>query len=797
MIKSVLHQSIRIAVLSTAIVLLPLACNNNDKSQPLSGSNWGTIPNHSAEKVVSSEVLDWTPATGRNAATHFYSPIAQHGKKSLTIFSKTPTFGIWNTKINVKPWSKYIFTGWIKTENLVNTGGEGAGFNLAGVDADYMGFSNDNNWTEVKLEFNTDDNDSFVLECLFNRGGRAAGKAWFDNMSLELISTEKISTAIIVDANNRATPMSEYIYGQFIEHMGKCIYGGIWAEMIDDRKFWYEPGHNNSAWEVTGEKALLQMDRNHSYTGDQTPVLLADKSRSISLKQSELGIRKDLNYEGHIILRSTGSLTKVVLRLVDETDEQLIDEAVILDIDDTYKKFPFSLSSQQFTQNASLEIIPEGNGKLWIGTVSLMPADNVEGFRADVLELLKGLDSPVYRWPGGNFVSGYDWKDGLGDRDKRPPRKNPAWSGVEHNDVGIHEFMTLCELLETEPYIAVNAGLGGAEEARKEVEYCNGDTRTPMGKWRAENGHPDPFNVIWWSVGNEMYGSWQLGHMSTDDFVKKHNAFAEAMKSVDEDIILVAVGNPGSWNEMMLRKSAHNMDYISEHFYKQDWHGGGLMTHVKQIPDAIRERAQLHRNYREEIPEIQGKDIQICMDEWNYWYGPHIYGELGTRYFLRDALGIAAGINEFSKNSDIIYMANYAQTVNVIGAIKTNNTHSVYASTGLALKMYREHFGTIPLKISGETRPFDVAATLTEDQTVVTVSIVNPTWSTQVFDLKIEGLEIGDEIISYVLTGPGDMAYNEPGSQEHVIVKGPKKQKSKGKYAVEPYSATIFQFQVI
>ena len=104
------------------------------------------------------------------------------------------------------------------------------------------------------------------------------------------------------------------------------------------------------------------------------------------------------------------------------------------------------------------------------------------------LAYLKNLNSPVYRWPGGNFVSGYDWKDGIGPGDLRPPRKNPAWTGVEHNDVGMHEFIDFCKLLGTEPYIAVNAGLGNVEEARKQVEYCNGDMDTQMGKLRAKNG---------------------------------------------------------------------------------------------------------------------------------------------------------------------------------------------------------------------------------------------------------------------------------------------------------------------
>ena len=514
------------------------------------------------------------------------------------------------------------------------------------------------------------------------------------------------------------------------------------------------------------------------------------------LKQKGLGLKEGMDYKGRIILKSAGAIDAVQIRLLNETNQQLIGEYEITDLKSVYSTYPLSFSSGLFTHNASIEIIPSGKGKVWLGTISLMPADNVEGFRADVLELLKGLQSPVYRWPGGNFVSGYDWKDGIGDPDKRPPRKNPAWRGVEHNDMGIHEFMKFCELLETEPYIAVNAGLGNTEEARKQVEYCNGNEDTPMGRWRSANGHPEPWKVKWWSVGNEMYGSWQLGHMPTEEFVQKHNLFAEAMRSVDPDIILVAVGDPGTWNELMLSNCADNMDYISEHFYRQDWHGGGLMTHIRQIPDAISDRAALHRTYREEIPALEGKDIRICMDEWNYWYGPHIYGELGTRYFLRDALGIAAGINAFSRNTDIIYMANYAQTVNVIGCIKTNTTHSVYASTGQALKMYRDLFGTIPLEISGETRPFDIAATLTEDRQTLVLSVVNPTWEEKQFKLEIRGTEIGPGTDVFTLTGPDDMAYNEPGREESVVVTGPEPVGNSKSYLVKPFSATLFRFPV-
>ena len=783
------------------VLLSFISCTSNSDIQPLSGSNWGEIMNGDAENVVSSNVINWTSDGGNQAATHIFRNEAKKGNKSLTIFSYAPKHGRWYTKVNVKPWSTYSFSGWIKTEDLVLTKGDGAGFNLVAhgrefdILEEYEYYSGTNDWNKVEIKFNTDDQDCLILECLLNKGGLASGRVWFDHMELELIQSDSFKPKISIDIKDEKEEMPGYIYGQFIEHLGKCIYGGIWAEMLEDRKFYNAPNDRDSPWRTIGEKSALLMDTNDSFVGDQTPVLVVSKKNQISLIQSNLGIREETKYEGRIVLKSQGiQQVKVTLSWGDEEDQQLV--CIVNGINRSYQTYPITFSSEIFNQNASLKIEPVGEGQLWIGTVSLMPGNNIDGFRADVIDLLKELNSPVYRWPGGNFVSGYNWRDGIGNQDKRPPRKNPAWTGIEHNDVGVHEFLRFCEILETEAYIAVNAGLGGVEEARKEVEYCIGRIETPMGKLRAENGHSNPWEVNWWSIGNEMYGGWQLGFMSTEQFVDKHNEFAQAMWSVNPDINLVAVGNPGPWDEMVLSNCADNMNYISEHFYRQDWHGGGLLTHIRQIPDAIRNRAEIHRKYRKEIPALKGKDIRICMDEWNYWYGPHIYGELGVRYFLRDALGVAAGINEFSRQSDIIFMANYAQTVNVIGAIKTNTTHSTMAATGQALKMYRKYFGIIPVKVSGETRPLDIAATLTKDRKTLVISAVNQSWEKQEFTVDLNGVNYSNNIEKISLTGPDDMAFNEPGRDPQVSIEGPETTNFKGKLTINPFQACLYRINL-
>src|SRR5690606_36644277 len=162
--------------------------------------------------------------------------------------------------------------------------------------------------------------------------------------------------------------------------------------------------------------------------------------------------------------------------------------------------------------------------------------------RRDTLGLLKQLNGSIYRWPGGNFVSGYDWRDGIGERDRRPPRKYPAGTGDEHNDFGTDEFIAFFRELQTAPVIAANTGFGDAHSAAQWVEYCNSPASTLAGGWRAKNVSEQPFDVKHWCVGNEMWGTFQLGWMQLHHYTIKHNMVATAMWKVDPSLSLVAVG---------------------------------------------------------------------------------------------------------------------------------------------------------------------------------------------------------------------------------------------------------------
>jgi alpha-N-arabinofuranosidase len=345
----------------------------------------------------------------------------------------------------------------------------------------------------------------------------------------------------------------------------------------------------------------------------------------------------------------------------------------------------------------------------------------------------------------------------------------------------------------------VNTGFGDAYSAAAEVEYANGSTQTLMGKKRAENGHPKPFGVKWWCVGNEMWGNWQLGYMALNQYVLKHNWVEEKMRQVDPTIKTVGSGEVGdggtrSWTRGMLTHCAEHMDLISEHFYCQT--KPDLAAHVQQIPNNIKRIADAHRKLREELPSLKGKDIRVALDEWNYWYGPHVFGELGTRYFLKDALGIAAGLHEYFRNSDIIFMANYAQTVNVIGCIKTTKTAADFDSTAMPLVLYRKRFGTIPIKIEHQAAPLDISAALTSDKKALTVSVVNPLTDPAQLKLNLTSIGIKGMAQTWVIAGSDPMAYNQPGEPRKVDIAEASPTDLTGTVSVQPLSITLWRAAV-
>lgn len=772
------------------------------------------VPNSSFEQMNGDTVSEWKPTTFGGEATFGVGNEGHTGSHCVTITSARGADAAYMVMVPVEGDSVYRVSGWVKTENVGSNGGFGALINIHNkepVRSDAV--VGTKGWTKVSAEFRTAANESRVqVNCLLGGFGNATGTAMFDDISVEKV-TIPASSPVVVHANDPMHPASKYLYSQFIEHLGRCIYGGIWSEMLEDRKFfynidgrsaWRRPGRPTPGWEgqkdppfdilvaspwvIEGDKAMVTKTKT-KWRLD--PVLTLDASKgNVGISQDRLGTKAGKGYEGHFTARGNGT----VMIWLDGGGKKA--SATVKISGNDFKKGGYVFKGVGSDENAKFGVTVT-NGKVDLAAVSLMPDDNVEGFRADTLALLKELHSPMYRWPGGNFASGYDWRDGIGDPDKRPTFRNPAWTGIDTNDMGTHEFMRFCKLVDTEPLLVANTGFGDPYTAGQWVQYCNGSTDTAMGKWRAENGSRAPFNVKWWGVGNEMFGSWQLGYMDLNQYKIKHRWTAEKMLQQDPNLELVGVGDANSnFSVEMLRSDRDSMNVISEHLYCQD--RSDVRDLVDQMTGRIKNIADKHRTYRQTIPALKDNPIRVSLDEWNYWYGPYIYGELGTAYSLKDGLGIAAGLHQLYRDADIYEIAMYAQTVNVIGCIKTTKTDAWMETTGEVLALYNREFGKLPVKVDNDhlIQGVDVCAAKTEDGKYFTVSIVNSTSSPVSVPVSFEGVVLKGEGQSWTMSGSNPLATNDTKDHKRVSFKPGMINGVPSKLDVPGYGVRLYRFPI-
>jgi alpha-N-arabinofuranosidase len=665
---------------------------------------------------------------------------------------------------------------------------------------------------------------------------------------------------VAVDAGRTGEPISPYIYGQFIEHIGDLINRSLWAEMLDDRKFYYpisskpsdrKPvrGRVANLWRPIGPDESVVMDTQAPYVGDHTPLVKLAGDAPRGIQQAGLALRKGKAYTGRVVLAGDPA-AKVTVSLVwgpGPADRQVVP---ISGLGKSYSKFPLKFTAGGDSDNGRIEIAGTGRGSFHIGAVSLMPADNIRGFRRDTTSLLRELRSGMWRWPGGNFLSAHEWREAIGDPDKRPPRWDPVWSAVQPNDVGTDEFMTLMELLGVDPFISVNAGFGDAWSAAQLVEYANGAATTPMGRLRAANGHPAPYNIKWWGIGNEMYGSWQFGHMALSQYVIKHNLFAKAMRKVDPKITLLATGatpeemaiyglalpivgklipdfgSPGDWDFGLFTHCFDNIDVMSEHFYSYAGqrfdHASGIrpgpfnrMNYMVKVDEPlvewarrpanrVRNKVEAYEEYFQRIPALKTRRIPMAIDEWAY---------TGAGNNLRGALANAMVLQEMFRHTDLIKMAGHTMGTS---SIDYNATEAALNTTGLLFKLYRDHFGTVPVQVDGNspvpaplypvgadqprvnagspTYPVDVVAALTSDGKSLTLAIINANESPQELDLSFKGITLNGKGRMWRMSGDNLNAATGLGRNEVRITEAPVSGTIKA-LTVAPISITIYEFE--
>jgi alpha-N-arabinofuranosidase len=369
------------------------------------------------------------------------------------------------------------------------------------------------------------------------------------------------------------------------------------------------------------------------------------------------------------------------------------------------------------------------------------PLADTKGFRKDVMKATEQLNTTIVRWPGGNFVSGYHWEDGIGPVEKRPTRIDLAWGNFESNKFGTDEYIDWCRAVNTQPYICVNLGTGTLDEARNWVEYCNVEKGTFYSDLRVGNGYPQPHKVIYWGLGNEIDGPWQMGHKNAEDYGKFALEAAKLMKWIDKDIKLVAAGSSDfrgdwiGWNRTVLDYCRHHIDYIALHHYARRPANNNSYYDFMAETAFAEKTVKITEGLLREALMRTSRPVYIAFDEWNVWYRASGHEGNEEIYNLEDALVVASYLNVFIRNAHVVKMANMAQLVNVIAPVFTTKEGMWYQTIFYPLELIATNCSGVALDIfvecekfnsrQGELPYLDVSTSYDKDKGEMVINVVN------------------------------------------------------------------------
>ena len=403
--------------------------------------------------------------------------------------------------------------------------------------------------------------------------------------------------------------------------------------------------------------------------------------------------------------------------------------------------------------------------------VLLYPDDHVDCADPDVIRMLREAGLPLLRWPGGNFVSGYHWRDGIGPVDARPTLPNPAWPGLEVNFFGTDEFIAFCRQVGCEPMICVNAGLGAPEEAAAWLEYCNGGPDTPMGALRAQNGHPEPYDVRIWEIGNEVHGDWQVGWTTAGGYVDRYRRFVAAMRQVDPTVEIVACGDQllglaSDWNRRLIDEGAEDLRSISDHLLTGQLVGPttdpaelyhAFMGYAGTLDDLYTPMLERMRARGVEDPCIAITELQL----FAHFSGQPRPGKalrpewLPTPATISEALYLMTYIHAFIRMQGGVEMLTHSATVNHGGGLRKTRERVWANPVHYAHQMACPLTGGTPLKVKvacdayATTHSFghipahpevpiiDAVAVLSEDGLQLIVTLMNRSAEGGAVDLTV------------------------------------------------------------
>jgi alpha-L-arabinofuranosidase len=521
--------------------------------------------------------------------------------------------------------------------------------------------------------------------------------------------------------------VSPLLYGGFIELLDDLV-PGMRAEMLNDRKFggiepatasYYYTGAPNVCDRPWNASETWRMDADGPFPGIRSVRLSPRIGRDASLSQSGLAVRAGMTYRFQAVLRGDTPWMRVRARLSARAPDGTrieLGSAPLAKPGTTWSAQCVDIASSGTADDAVFELTASVPGRVWAAAPSLMPADNREGWRADVVEAVREARPGIIRW-GGCTVDpgGYRWKTGIGARDARTPFRNDPWGRIDPNDVGLDEFLRFCELVDALPLVCVSFA-DGPDSARDLVAYCNAGPDTEWGGRRAANGHPAPYGVRYWQIGNELGDA---------EYVRGCAAICRAIRESDPEAVLLS-SYPSA--ELLAEAGAY-LDYACPHHY---------------TPDLAQDIESIDRTVEMVRAASLDHEVRIGVTEWNVtggWWG----NDRGKLLTLDAALFTGRYLNLLHRRSDVVGLACRSNMTNSLGSgmIQTDPAGLLLTPGYHVMRLYARSSLPVPVAVSGVPDGVDASACASEDGTRLSVFLVNTTREPVALRLALDGFGAG------------------------------------------------------
>ena len=581
----------------------------------------------------------------------------------------------------------------------------------------------------------------------------------------KLILLAALAVAFALGANAQTIDLkntydlSPFVFGHNLEHTRAAVNGGLSAQMIRNRKFAGKPSRNEGVcaeWSGIGKKTLFQQEGQHYTKHIGNPGMQrSNELRSQSVQnltegqvagifQKGLSLKKGETYEMRTVTRVSSPLTLKV-ELTDKDGARVYaTKSLELKPAEDWVVSEFDLTTSADDKDGCVRYTFGKKAEVIFGALSMMPKDNFHGMRSDVVANLKAIGPRILRWPGGNFAGEYRWKDGLLPVDQRGPlqaateiESQPYSYGFDFHEIDTDDFIALCREVGAEPMITINIAWSEPEESAEWVEYCNGGEDTEYGKIRAERGHKEPYNVHFWSLGNEMGYGHMEGPKGPEGYAEMAEKHADAMLGVTPDLELCSSGPypNDNWAKYSAAPLADKVKYISLHHYaggsKRFTTPEDIKKSYEEITASFQGNIDLAKRMRESL-DATGKDLHISFDEWNQWYSWYrpscvsegIYAARTMHFYINESAAL-----------DIPIVC-YFQPIGE-GAILITPEGSRLTANGQIFEMMKAHQDGKVCKIIDD-EDYTTAATIKDG--VLTITLINPNYDTdREFSFALKG----------------------------------------------------------